>query len=91
MKTVNALSLRQSLGKVLKQLDKNGSPIFVERNRKRVAALVSIADFNERFADRDAAIEREELVEGILKFRSRQAKQGPSAVSILRDLRNRDE
>ncbi len=88
MNTVNALRLRQSLGKVLKQLEKGSSPIFIERNRQRVAVLVSIKDFSERFADRKAMAERERLVQEIHAFRKKQKSSSLDSLSILRELRN---
>ena len=34
MKTVNALTLRNNLGKVLEMLEKDGDPILVSKGRK---------------------------------------------------------
>jgi PHD/YefM family antitoxin component YafN of YafNO toxin-antitoxin module len=87
MRTVNALSLRQSLGKILKQLEKGDSPIFVERNREKVAVLISIRDFSERFADREAMAERQNLVQEIHAFRKSQKPVSPDTVSLLKELR----
>ena len=58
METVNALELRQSLGKVLDQLERGGEPILVCRRRTPAAALVSLKDYRERFVDRDADEQR---------------------------------
>jgi PHD/YefM family antitoxin component YafN of YafNO toxin-antitoxin module len=88
MNKVNALSLRQSLGKVLKQLEKGGAPVFVQRNRETVAVLVSMRDFSERFADKEALAEREKLVQEIHAFRRAQKPGAVDSVSILQDLRN---
>ena len=49
---VNALELRQSLGKVLDQVKHNGKPIIIYRRRNPAAVLVSLKDYRERFADR---------------------------------------
>ena len=49
METVNALELRQSLGKVLDQLERGGEPILVCRRRTPAAVLVSLKDYLERF------------------------------------------
>ena len=54
MESVNALELRQSLGKVLDQLERGGEPILVCRRRTPAAALVSLEDYRERFVDRTA-------------------------------------
>lgn len=62
MKRVNALELRQSLGKVLASLQKTGEPILVEKGRQPVAVLISLQDFRERFHEKDAAEERDRLI-----------------------------
>ena len=88
MLKVNALSLRQSLGKVLKQLERGGSPILVQRNRETVAVLVSWRGFAERFADKEAMAEREKLVSEIHAFRRSRKPDGQAALSIIEELRN---
>ena len=40
MKSVNALTLRQSLGGVLRQLERGGEPILVQRGRQPAAVLI---------------------------------------------------
>ena len=62
METVNALELRQSLGKVLDRLEQDGGPIVVCRRRTPAAALVSLKDYRERFVDRDADEQRRDVV-----------------------------
>ncbi len=86
MKSVNALELRQSLGKVLEQLDQDGAPILVYRRRKPAAALVSLKDYRERFVDREADERRRQVVREIrkLKFGSPGA---ATTLDLLRDLR----
>ncbi len=86
MKSVNALELRQSLGKVLEQLDQDGAPILVYRRRKPAAALVSLKDYRERFVDREADERRHQVVREIrkLKFGSPGA---ATTLDLLRDLR----
>ncbi len=87
MKTVNALQLRQSLGKVLDQLEQDGAPILVCRRRAPAAALISLKDYQERFVDREADERRREVVRKIrdLKF----ACPGPdTTLDLLRDLRS---
>ena len=88
MDSVNALKLRQSLGKVLRQLQKGGRPIVVERNRQPVAVLVSMRDFSERFADKRAMALREQLVREIHAFRESQQPSTPDTVSLLREARS---
>jgi len=65
MKSVDALALRQSLGRVLKALERDGAPVLVERRRRPAAVLISLRDYQERFADRDADERRREIVERI--------------------------
>ena len=86
METVNALELRQSLGKVLDQLERGDDPILVCRRRTPAAALVSLKDYRERFVDREAG-ERRKVVARLrqLKFESPAA---GTALDVLRDLRS---
>ncbi len=90
MKKVNALSVRQSLGKVLRDLERTGEPILVEKGRRPAAVLITLRDFNERFVDRAAADERRRIVQEILAFRQLPARPGSdvrSAAEILREIR----
>ena len=87
METVNALQLRQSLGKVLDRLERDGGPIVVYRRRTPAAALVSLKDYHERFVDREADERRRNVV-----ARLRQIKFDPpvagTTLDLLRDLRS---
>ena len=87
MKSVNALELRQSLGKVLRALEKDGSPILVERARKPSAVLISLKDYRERFVDHAADEQRRAIVERIERLRFRTPRD-KTTVDILRELRN---
>ena len=89
MKTTNALDVRRSLGKVLDKLEDGGEPIIVERAGRPVAALVAIADFRERFADRTAGAEREALVAEILAERPLRTRGRLGSVAEIRRLRGR--
>lgn len=87
MKSVNALELRQSLGKVLEHLEQDGAPIMVYRRRKPAAALISLKDYRERFVDREADESRREVVRRIRKLRF----GGPGekdTLDLLRGLRS---
>jgi prevent-host-death family protein len=86
MRAVNALTLRQSLGKVLRQLAKGGAPVLVEQRGRPAAALISIDDYEKRFVDRTADDKRRQVVARIreLKFES---KPGRTTLDMLRDLR----
>ncbi len=87
MKKVNALTLRQSLGKVLRDLARNEGPILVEKGREPAAVLISVKDFRERFVDKHAAEERKTLVEHMIALRKRKGKSNTSSLDILRSLR----
>ncbi len=87
MKKVNALTLRQSFGRVLRELEKTGEPILLEKGREPKAVLISIKDFNERFVDRKALEERKKLIESFLAFQKEKPKIGKSTTELLRELR----
>ena len=87
MKTVNALELRQSLGKVLDQLERNGAPILVCRGRTPAAALVSLKDYRERFVDRDAVDRRRQVVARIKQLEFHPPATG-TTLDMLRGLRS---
>jgi prevent-host-death family protein len=87
MKSVNALELRQSLGKVLRTLERDGGPILVERARRPSAVLISLKDYNERFVDRTADEERQAIVRQIEQIHLR-APRGRTSLDLLRALRS---
>ena len=86
MKRVNALELRQSLGKVVAALQRNGEPIILEKGRKPVAVLISLRDFQERFVEKAAAEARAAVLEEMDRLAIPSADQTP-AVELLRELR----
>lgn len=86
MKSVNALELRQSLGRVLRQLERGGAPIVVQRGRQPAAVLISLRDYQERFADRDADEHRRAIVAQIKASRFAAPKAG-TTLDLLRQLR----
>ena len=86
MKKVNALELRQSLGKVLAALEKHGEPILLERGRKPVGVIVSLQDFQQRFVEKSASAARQKLFDEIDALATRSHDPRP-AVEILRELR----
>lgn len=87
MRTVNALELRQSLGKVLDHLEQHGDPILVCRRRTPAAALVSLKDYRERFVDREADERRREVVAKLRALKFGSPARG-TTLDILRDLRS---
>ena len=86
MKT-NALALRQNLGSVIDQLQKNGEPILVEKGRQPVAVLISIEDYKKRFVDVIADIERRELVNRI-RAANINLPAKKSSLEIVREIRS---
>jgi prevent-host-death family protein len=86
MEKVNALELRQSLGRVLKRLEKTGRPILLEKDRKPAAVIISLEDFRTRFVDVEADRRRIEIVDKI-KSATLKAPKGRSAVDVLREVR----
>ena len=86
MKRVNALELRQSLGKVVAALERTGEPVILEKGRRPVAALISLRDFQERFVEKAAAEERARLLAEMDRL-ARPSKDRTPSVEILRELR----
>lgn len=88
MKIVNALKLRQSLGKVLDGIRRTGKPVMIEKGRRPAAVIISLADFERRFVDVTAAEKRREIARQIREERERRRPDdGPSAVDLIRELR----
>ena len=65
MKKASALSLRQSLGKILAQLARSGEPVLIEQRQRPAAVLISLEDYQKRFVDREADEQRRRIVERI--------------------------
>jgi prevent-host-death family protein len=86
METVNALQLRQSLGRVLRRLEKTGRPILLEKDRKPAAVIISLEDYRTRFVDVEADRLRTEMVERIKQAELRTPK-GVSSLDLLREVR----
>lgn len=87
MKRVNALQLRQSLGKVVAALEKDGEPVILQKGHRPVAVLISLRDFRERFVEKAAAEERRQIVAEIERM-ARPGADPRSVVDILRELRD---
>lgn len=87
MKTVNALTLRQSLGRVLDQLARTGEPIIVEKDRRPRAGLITIEQFQERFVEAGAVERRRAIARAIEAQRAGVPHGGKPAVEALRELR----
>lgn len=87
MDTTNALKLRQNLGNILKRLKKTGKPILVEKNREPAAVLISLEDYQTRFADFDADEKRNELLNKILNAKGKLPK-GKNSLDVIREMRS---
>ena len=87
METVNAPGLRQSLGRMLDRLERNGVPILVCRWRTPAAALVSLRDYRERFVDREADERRRDVVARVRRLKFRPPTAG-TTLDVLRHLRS---
>lgn len=81
---VNALQIRQSFGRILKQLQKLGEPIVIEKNREPVAVLISFEIFKQRFLDYREEEKRNEL---LAAFGKNPAKSSKNSLTLLRELR----
>lgn len=86
MEKVNALELRQSLGRVLQRLKKNGSPILLEKDRKPAAVIISLEDYRKRFVDVEADEIRRQIVQRI-KRAGLATPKGVSSLDLLRETR----
>ncbi|NOZ84881.1 MAG: type II toxin-antitoxin system Phd/YefM family antitoxin [Deltaproteobacteria bacterium] len=86
MRKVNALFLRNRLGQVLDQLERDSEPVLVSKGRKVRAVLVTLEDFKARFLDKQAEEERKLLLERIRGLRS-EAPLSKSSLDMLRELR----
>jgi PHD/YefM family antitoxin component YafN of YafNO toxin-antitoxin module len=86
MRHINAVQLRQSVGKVVKLLEKNNEPIILDKGNKAVAVLISLKDFHERFVENSAHEARLELIHRIDKMATVSKDLRP-AEDIVRELR----
>lgn len=69
MTTVNALTIRNNFGEVLKTLEETGEPILVSKGRELRAVLISIEDFETRFVDKRAEEEKRRVFQRIVSGR----------------------
>jgi hypothetical protein len=66
MQELKAAELRRSLGRVARELAATGEPILLTLGKRPVGVIISMRDFEERFALHDAAARRRALVAEIL-------------------------
>ena len=86
MKTVNALKLRNSLGKVLEELQETKEPVLVSKGGKVQAALITIEDFQKRFIEKQAEEEKERWLRRLEELRAPRL-GSVSSLDALRELR----
>src|SRR4029077_2797558 len=87
VRSVNALTLRQSLGRVLRQLERAGEPIMVERAKQPAAVLISLQGSQQRFVGRAAEPQRGAIVDRLKALRFR-APAGRTTTDELRNVRS---
>ena len=86
MEEVNALTVRNNLGKILDRLQKKGEPILISKGRKIIAVLVTPEQFEKRFLDWQAEEKKELLLNAIKGMRKKKLGE-KSSLTILRNLR----
>ena len=86
MNAVNALEVRNNLGRILDDLDSTGEPIVINKGRTARAVLISLEDFERRFIEYQAQERRQELLERVRRMRA-SAQPTVDTVSLLRRLR----
>jgi len=86
MEQVNALKMRNNLGKILDRLNETGEPILVSKGRKLRAVLVTPKDFEKRFLDFRIKEDKKKLLNSMLTLRKKK-KEPMESIEILRRLR----
>jgi len=86
MKTINALAVRNNLGKILQELEETQEPVLVSKGRKIRAVLISVEDFQRRFVDKQADEQRKNLLKKIQELKAPRC-GALDSLEILRDIR----
>ena len=84
MKEFTAVTLRQSLARVARALERDGEPFLLRLGQKPVGFLVSVRDFEERFSSARASDRRRALVDEILADRRAGSMSVDEALGELR-------
>ncbi len=87
MQKTNALKLRQSMRAILEHFKETGEPILLEKNREPAGVIISLEDYQKRFADRDADEKRVEIVERIKRAKGK-LPPGKTSLDLVRELRS---
>jgi antitoxin (DNA-binding transcriptional repressor) of toxin-antitoxin stability system len=96
MRTITPMDLRKSLGAILDEASA-GERFLVERDHKPVAMLVSVEDGHRLDEDREARLKRALAAMDRIEARGKRLresgtiKDGPSAVEMVREDRDRDD
>jgi PHD/YefM family antitoxin component YafN of YafNO toxin-antitoxin module len=86
VKTVNALTIRNNLGRVLQELDEKKEPILVTKGRQVRAVLITPEDYQRRFIDRLAEERKQEWIRKLDELRAPRLGE-VSTMDVLRELR----
>jgi PHD/YefM family antitoxin component YafN of YafNO toxin-antitoxin module len=86
MKTVNALTIRNNLGKILDMLKRTGEPILVSKGREIRAVLITPQQFKKRFLDYQAEEQKKQLLKTIEGLKQNRLEK-QNSVEVLRELR----
>jgi PHD/YefM family antitoxin component YafN of YafNO toxin-antitoxin module len=86
MKTVNALTIRNNLGKILDMLKRTGEPILVSKGKEIRAVLITPQQFKKRFLDYQAEEQKKQLLKTIEGLKQNRLEK-QNSVEVLRELR----
>ena len=86
MKTVNALEIRNHLGSILDELEREKEPILISKSRTVRGVLITPEDFRRRFVDIQAEEEKIKLLRKIEDLRTNR-KGDLKSLDFLREMR----
>ena len=90
MTTINALKLRNQLGEVLDELDREKEPILISKQKKIRAVLIPYEEFQKRFIDKQAEEEKRKFLES-MRSHVVDPPEGFDSVAMLRRMRGYDD
>jgi PHD/YefM family antitoxin component YafN of YafNO toxin-antitoxin module len=86
MKQVNALAIRNNLGKILDDLTETGEPVIVSKGRKVQAVLITPEQFKKRFLDYQSEERKKQMLEAVSALKEKSLLKVDS-LQTLRKLR----
>ena len=86
MKEVNALRLRNHLGKIIEELNATGEPVLISKARKIRAVLITPDQYERRFLDYQAEEKKKQILADITALKADRIGVEDS-VDVLRELR----